>query len=451
VLEERAALLDRIDSAVDRLSEATARGDKARQARLRVERAAAERALRALAGRARERVPALAGMLFPAVSPIGTLRSALGPDSVAICYTWTGDGAVALVVRDSGPVVARKLPVRPDQVRAALFDADARRASSYRPDLAPGLRALWDALIVPVADLLAGKRHLLVCPDGPLYFVPWPALAGAEGHDLADGIAVSVLPSLDTLVLLRTEAAERAARRTGERVPLAAFGDPAYPDAAGGGDAGEDRSAGRQSLSEAVAEGLLRPLRIPFTGEEATRVAASVAGAGSALTGGDASEAEFRALAPHARYLHVACHGYYNDRDPLESGVVLSLVGARPGGAATDGVISARELLSMSLDADLVVLSACKTAAGREIGGEGVVGLTRAAMLAGTPSVVSTLWAVDDVSTKELMVRFYADLALGLDKSEALRHAQVSVRDDPSHPEWRDPRVWAAFQLWGAP
>jgi CHAT domain-containing protein len=95
------------------------------------------------------------------------------------------------------------------------------------------------------------------------------------------------------------------------------------------------------------------------------------------------------------------------------------------------------------------VLSARQTAAGKDYGGEGMIGLTRAPMSAATPTVISTLQPATDESPEEPMICYYGNLKEGMDRAQALRQAQLSVRDDPDHPEWKDPSCWAPFVLWG--
>ncbi len=143
--------------------------------------------------------------------------------------------------------------------------------------------------------------------------------------------------------------------------------------------------------------------------------------------------------------MHFATHGLINNQHPGLSGLVLSLVDER--GQPQNGFLRLYEIYNLNLDADLVVLSACQTAVGKEIKGEGLLGLTRGFMYAGAPRVVATLWQVDDRAASELMKRFYQKmLGEGLRPAAALRAAQVSMQSDK---RWRDPHYWAAFTLQG--
>lgn len=145
------------------------------------------------------------------------------------------------------------------------------------------------------------------------------------------------------------------------------------------------------------------------------------------------------------RVLHFATHGLLNSQHPELSGIVLSLVDER--GRPQDGFLRLHEIYNLKLGADLVVLSACQTALGKEIKGEGLVGLTRGFMYAGAPRVVSSLWNVDDRATAELMKRFYEAMFIqGMPPAAALRAAQTSLRREKG---WAAPYYWAGFTLQG--
>jgi len=143
--------------------------------------------------------------------------------------------------------------------------------------------------------------------------------------------------------------------------------------------------------------------------------------------------------------LHFATHGYLDPKRPENSGLVLSTVDRE--GRAQDGFVKLQDIYGLRAPVDLVVLSACRTALGKEVRGEGLIGLTRGFMYAGASSVVSSLWEADDEATAELMKRFYSNmLQRGQTPAEALRAAQNSIRREPL---WRSPYYWAAFTLQG--
>lgn len=145
------------------------------------------------------------------------------------------------------------------------------------------------------------------------------------------------------------------------------------------------------------------------------------------------------------RVLHFATHAFLDSNHPELSGIVLSMVDRQ--GRPQDGFLHLHEIYNLKLNADLVVLSACRTALGREVRSEGLVGLTRGFMYAGAPQVLASLWDVRDRSTAELMRRFYeALLRRGRPPGAALREAQLSMLRDP---RWSNPYYWAAFVMEG--
>ena len=145
------------------------------------------------------------------------------------------------------------------------------------------------------------------------------------------------------------------------------------------------------------------------------------------------------------RILHFATHGTLNTEHPELSGLVFSLVDR--SGKPIDGFLRLHEIYNLDLDADLVVLSACRTALGKEIHGEGLIGLTRGFMYAGASRVVSSVWNIDDRASALLMSRFYtAMFTKKLAPAAALRDAQLSMLREP---RWANPHYWAAFGLQG--
>jgi CHAT domain-containing protein len=187
--------------------------------------------------------------------------------------------------------------------------------------------------------------------------------------------------------------------------------------------------------------------RLPFAGQEAQAIA-RLYGA-QPLLGTAATKETLRREAPQAGIVHIAAHGRYDATRPLASWLALA-----PDGEEA-GQLPAREVYDLDLKhADLVVLSACQTNLGELSAGDEVVGLTRAFLFAGTPTVISSLWSVDDAATGLLMERFYTHLRGGLGKAEALRQAQQDVRDyrdTAGQQRYAAPYYWAGFVLAGDP
>jgi len=239
----------------------------------------------------------------------------------------------------------------------------------------------------------------------------------------------------------------RRPAKDGRAARLVAFGDPVYPPLplAEASPDGALRSALRSGLR-------LDPL--PGTRDEVESLATIYPGA-RILVGNEATEERAKELSGGATILHFACHAVLDERSPLDSALALTIP-SRPRRGQENGLLQAWEIFEqLRLDASLVTLSACQSALGRELGGEGLMGLTRAFQYAGARTVLASLWNISDASTAKLMKRFYQALAAGQPKDEALRAAQLellrsSPREsantslDSSHPFY-----WAAFELVG--
>jgi tetratricopeptide (TPR) repeat protein len=187
--------------------------------------------------------------------------------------------------------------------------------------------------------------------------------------------------------------------------------------------------------------------RLPFSREEAEAIASLAPKNSSLIATGFHANRTVATNSKLSRYriVHFATHGLLNSEHPELSGLVLSLVDET--GKAQDGFLRMNEIYNLNLPADLVVLSACQTALGKEIKGEGLIGLTRGFMYAGAQRVVASLWQVDDFATAQLMKSFYRGmLKEGLRPAAALRAAQLEMLRQPS---WSSPFFWAAFTLQG--
>lgn len=295
-------------------------------------------------------------------------------------------------------------------------------------------------LLAPVAARLEGKRLALVL-DGALAALPFAALPDPRtGEPLLVGHEVVHLPSAQVLAELR----RNAGRRRAPELDVALLADPVF----GAGD--PRRSTPPESMEaerEARQPGLEGLPRLAGSLREAEAIAAEAAPGRTLLASGFDANRE-TALGPgvaSARFVHFATHGLLNTATPELSGLVLSLVDRK--GAASDGFLRLRDVYDLRLAAELVVLSGCETALGREVRGEGIVGLARGFLYAGASGVVASLWPVRDRATSELMRRLHRGLLReGKSPSAALRAAQLSLRADS---RWRDPYFWAPFVLQG--
>jgi CHAT domain-containing protein/tetratricopeptide (TPR) repeat protein len=354
----------------------------------------------------------------------------------------------------------------PQERRARVASA----ASQYQAEA----KSLSRTLLGAVADKLENKR-LLIVADGALQYIPFTALpspispglgarrtrgvGGPGGAD--DGIPLIIeheiiaLPSASTLAVLRSET-EKHERASGA---VAVLADPVFDvndqrlltAKKSLSQIGENGSGGRSA--DTPDEKLLRSgfnlRRLPQTAQEAEAIknAASPWDV-MVATGFEASRRTI--MSPQLRQyriIHFATHGVLDNVHPELSGVVLSLVDAQ--GRAQDGMLRLHDIYNLKLPAELVVLSACDTGLGKVIKGEGLVGLTRGFMYAGSPRVVATLWKVDDYATSLLMEKFYQQMfKMKLSPAAALRQSQVEMMRQE---RWRDPFYWAAFVLHGEP
>jgi CHAT domain-containing protein len=297
---------------------------------------------------------------------------------------------------------------------------------------------LSDRLLGPVADRIRGKRLLVVAPE-ILHYVPFEALPDPSDplNPLIAGHPVDRLPSASVLAALR---ARRAARTPPQRL-LSAIGDPVS------GDSDDRVPAGAKGYGD--AEGRLP--RLPDAGREIQdilRLARSAHPGEEVVSATGFGATRDRVLAGalgSSSISHLAAHGLLDAERPERSALLLSRYDAR--GRHREGRLTAEDVRGLRLSADLIVLSACQTALGRDLRGEGPMGLTHAFLSAGASGVVVSLWSVDDRATAVLMERFYRGLlAGGLPPAEALRQAQLALRREP---RWSAPFYWAGFVLEG--
>jgi CHAT domain-containing protein/tetratricopeptide (TPR) repeat protein len=303
--------------------------------------------------------------------------------------------------------------------------------------------ALSRMLLGPVAGQL-GKRRLLIVGPGALQYVPFEALptpsstdVGGETNPLMADHVIVYLPSASVLELLRREAASRKpAPKT-----VAVLADPVFET----DDPRLPESAAEQRSLPAV-KGFATP-RLTSTLREAEAIMAAAA-PGQGMMAVDFEASRDTAMSPDLgkyQIVHFATHGFVNTEHPELSGLILSLVDEH--GRQQNGILELSDIYNMKLSADLVVLSACETGLGENVRGEGLLGLTRGFMYAGSRGVVASLWNVDDRATAALMGDFYKGMLRdGLTPASALRAAKMQVWRQK---RWRHPYYWAGFILQG--
>ena len=380
------------------------------EAMFSTELASAERAYAALLDDMRRITPAEAALRDLHAPSAAEVQQRLGPDAALVEYVTGEDGVEAFVLTRKSLRTAR-VDVSPDALEAKvelLRDLIVRADSD---DWTRPARSLYDMLFAPLdrTGALGGIGRLYVVPHGVLHYLPFAALvrSNPQGpHPLVDDFTVSYLPAAAALV------------HAGSPRPILDDG--------------------------VLAMAPSRP-RLPFAQQEAAAVKRDFHAPSLALVGGEATEASFKRRAGGFRVLHLATHGFFDKMNPLFSGLELE------PDEEDDGTLRAYEIQGLSLDADLVTLSACDTALGAGMfsdipAGEDFVGLIRAFLSAGSASVLATLWHVDDRSTLDVMQEFYGRLG-NTGEAAALAEAQRVIRRRGGR--YEHPYFWAPFVLVG--
>jgi CHAT domain-containing protein len=334
--------------------------------------------------------------------------------------------------------------------------ADQAHKSDQETELTVA-RELGEMLLGPAASVLR-KRRIVVAADGVLQYLPFGALVvpfkadAPSSERLIESHEVISLPSVTSLAILRSRGSSSRPVSRG----VVVFADPVFE--------GDDPRI--QASPKDVNQALIRhgndeiatsvttrsPVggrfpRLPGTRREATVIEEVSAAEGANIALGFEASRSRATDTEIGRYriVHFATHSVFDDEHPESSAIILSLYDSR--GNPQDGYLRLRDIYNLNLSAELVVLSACESALGKDIKGEGVVGLTRGFMNAGAPRVVATLWKVDDDATSEFMKWFYAGIMEKHESAAAsLRQAQMVLRKQD---RWHSPYYWAGFVLEG--
>jgi CHAT domain-containing protein/tetratricopeptide (TPR) repeat protein len=412
------------------------------------------RQLEDVRGSLRQRSPRYASLTQPEPLDLNGIRErVMDKNSTLLVYSLGRERSFLWCLQGDGKLTLHILPVA-----TALEDAAQQ---VHRAWSEPGGRGVagnrWAArlshdLLEPVTELLTTRR-LVIVADGALQYVPFAALPDPRTLSRPDGAApdplvknhvIVHLPSVSVLATLRKENRNRQPRFK----DIAIIADPVFgPDDPRVRRRGVDTAPAPELLADlrrsSADLGIDRFHRLPFTSAEADVIREGIPPLMRHEALGFEASHEFvmgETLQDY-KILHFATHGLLNSKHPDLSGLVLSLVDEE--GNPRRGFLLAHEIYSLDLPAELVVLSACETGLGRDVRGEGMIGLTRSFMYAGAPRLVVSLWKVDDRGTSELMKRFYRILfEADVSPAKALRCAQISMIDDP---RWSSPYYWAPF------
>jgi hypothetical protein len=347
-------------------------------------------------------------------------RRWLAPDEALVSFFIGEQRSTAWIVK------AHTLDVV-DLPGAAVLEAVTRPLLAALRDPASDVRMAagpFERMVIPALTKAIKLRRLVVVPHGILSYVPFEALADPDGTLLVERHAISYAPSASSYAYLRGQPAASGTR-------VVAIGNPLME----GSGVAERRSGPIDRI------GWLKPL--PYAGEELRALAGLFPGASLVLERERATE---QALdlpdVARAAILHFATHGVVDETRPERSGLALT-----SQSAASDGILQTREVYRLTLHAALVTLSACETALGKNVTGEGMVGLSRAFFYAGANAVMASLWDVNDRSTALFMTQFYGAVAGGATLDEATRTAKRAFL--AGDPKFRHPYYWAPFIVTG--
>jgi CHAT domain-containing protein len=395
------------------------------------------------------------------------IQNLLDENTALLEYT-LGKHASFLFVVTKNKVLVFNLPkadeIEPlvQEIRLALSESGRRNYARF----VTASRRLYEILFKPAESELKTKKNLLVAPDAALNYLPFDVLLTAEPQRTGQADfqklpfalnhwTINYTPSASVLAEIKQSSSktdyhnpQSAIRNPQSENPqsenpqsknpqFVAFADPVY---------NQSNKIASSRVRRFVGEA--------FTNATMPRLADSNREVQSIASGfGDSARLFLRQKATEqnvkqnteieaAYILHFATHGVVNERLPQYSGLLLS------ADSSEDGLLQTEEIYNLKLNADLVVLSACRTALGKNLRGEGVIGLTRSFLRAGASSVAATLWQVEDASTADLMIAFYANLKTSTNKASALREAKLSMLKNE---RLAHPYFWASFVLIGEP
>ena len=333
------------------------------------------------------------------------VQALLPEGSVLLEYFVTGQGRTILWTVERDRIAVVSLPLGRGRVTQSVQAfRDLIAARDRQPDMQRMAQALFDQLVRPG---LQGRtpKELLIVPHDALHYLPFQALMPSPGRYLLQEVPLYYYSSASLMQFTR------AKQQTGNPT-FFALGNPDFQD---------------PMLSLRYAEREARGIAALFPGT-------------ALVTGKTATKATSRNEIRRHSVLHFATHAEFDEADPLGSSLLLAATGGE------EGRLEVQEIFGLDLHASLVVLSACETALGKLTRGDELTGLTRAFIYAGTPSVITTLWQVNDRAAYELMRDFYGHLKAGTDKAESLRQAQLAMLKRRPHPYH-----WAAYELIGEP
>jgi len=395
----------------------------------------ADQNLEALKREMRANNPAYANLKYPEFVSLQEAQKKLIPrDTLVIAYLLSQDASYAFALNN------KRISVYPlpsvAEIKEKVTKYLTQLTDSSNTDFRAGYE-LYRLLLEPTLD--NHVQRIVIIPDDILHFLPFETLRLPEGRQarwLIEQYSVSYAPSLTSLKEILQNSKRRESSPT---KALLAVGDPAYEL---NGDGASSESITLKSFYEPGLD--LTLSRLHFSLQEVEKIASYFpAKKREILVSGQASEDKIKSYdLTQFRIVHLATHCIIDDKKPARSSIVLRL----DQDPQEDGLLQMREIFGLKLNADLVALSACQTAFGPFIKGEGIEGLSRALFYAGASSLLLSLWPINDQATSQLMDRFYYHLKSHLPVEKALQKAKLElINSGPlSHPFY-----WAGFVLSG--
>ncbi|MEL6870284.1 MAG: CHAT domain-containing protein [Pseudomonadota bacterium] len=387
--------------------------------------------LDALDGQIAERDPRYRAANNSSALTLAQMQALLGDDDIVIQY-YLGDRSSYRWLITSETVAWTQLPpaARLNELARTAHTGLAKRADTRKT--AAGLGSI---LFGGLEAQIKASANVIVIADRGLHYVPFDVLRTApDAQPLLAGKPLSYAPSLTTLALNR-----QTTRRASNAIAVLA--DPVFNES-------DQRTQSEVRADLTRASDIGKTLnRLPMSALEADAIATLAADYDvSMFTGFDANVDAMKTDAvSEASVLHIATHGFVDDEIPERNGLALSVRTA--DGRSRPGFFGLRDIYELRLNAELVVLSACDTALGRDMAGEGLLGLTRGFMLAGASRVLASLWPVEDRATAELMEHFYEALLIQKQAPPAaLAYAKQQMQ---AQRRWRHPYFWSGFVLLG--
>lgn len=375
-------------------------------------------------------------------------KQILDPDTVLLQYSLGAEKSYLwLITKDS--LNTYILSPKKDIETSAKELLDAIKYDKDRTDIiTEAASQLSQVILAPTGDKLTKKR-LLIVADGVLNYIPFSTLS-LSNTPLITQYEIVNLPSSSSISIIRQETLNRKPAPKA----LAILADPIFSTDDDRVNNSKPTPVNQNDLNFMALKRSVRAIgdnnnlpRLPGTRQEAKAILTLIPDPEETSAFDDQANLDFANNPQLSQYriVHFATHGIFNGEAPELSGVVLSLVNEK--GNSLNGFLRLADIFNLNLPAELVVLSACETGLGKEVKGEGLVGLTRGFMYAGSPRVLVSLWQVDDEATAQLMTKFYKlMLEKKLPPAEALRQAQLEIQKQP---QWQSPYYWAAFVIQG--